>query len=167
MADGKLQDERPSRIAADTEVRIAFLPPFEREIGHCWLRRLNAFPGADELAAVADDDLQPTRSALRVYENGVPLGPAHAPHSTIRHLGAGAFSHWKDTIYFSSTDGTNPNSNGRAYELRVGHDDRQYGGQDRLEPDESGAPPDSRSKLERPASLVPAIASAKKSSLMW
>lgn len=135
MADGKLRNEKPSRgpgeavgmptahqmrpLMADTEVRIALLPPFEREIGQCWLQRLSAVPEAGELAAIADDDSEPTRSPLWVYENGVPLGPAHAPHATIRDLGAGAFSHWKDTLYLSSSDGTDPNSNGRSYELRL------------------------------------------------
>lgn len=67
-------------------------------------------------------------NVVAVYENGIPLGPPHALHEEIRRLGGGRFSHWGDTIYFSSSDGSNPNENGRAYEIAIAHDDSPAGG---------------------------------------
>jgi hypothetical protein len=56
------------------------------------------------------------RSPLMLYENATPLGPAHAEHADIVKYGHGRFSHWNDSGFiFSSSDGTNPKSNGRTY----------------------------------------------------
>src|SRR5262249_59447289 len=46
------------------------------------------------------------------------LAPAHASHSEIVELGAGRHSHWTSQLYFSTSDGTDPNSNGKQYALR-------------------------------------------------
>lgn len=63
----------------------------------------------------------PTRATTRVYEDGRPLGPAHSSHEAIRQVGRGRFSHWGETLYFSSSDGTDPRSNGRAYTTAAAH----------------------------------------------
>src|SRR5262245_50143355 len=52
---------------------------------------------------------------LTLFEDGYPLGPVDALHDTIRETGSGAYSHWSDTLYFSSTDGSDPRTNGRVY----------------------------------------------------
>ncbi|MDB4923342.1 hypothetical protein [Mucilaginibacter sp.] len=67
------------------------------------------------LPEVGDSDQQPTISTLRLFENGVELGPAHAVHNDIRRYGQGQFSHWGDVLIFSSSDNTNPLANGRKY----------------------------------------------------
>lgn len=59
------------------------------------------------------------RSSLRVLENGVPLGPAHARHRHIVSQGGGCFSHWGCDLYFSSSDNTDPSRNGRHYQIAV------------------------------------------------
>jgi hypothetical protein len=70
-------------------------------------------PALDDLADSSD---APLRSPYVVYENDLPLGPAHTIHSEISKLGHGRFSHWKDIGFiFSSSDGTDPTSNGRKY----------------------------------------------------
>ncbi len=59
-------------------------------------------------------------STIIVFENGKKLGPAHAQHQDIRDNGAGRYSHWggePETLYFSSSDNTNPRTNGRTYEI--------------------------------------------------
>ncbi|MBZ0253665.1 MAG: hypothetical protein K8I02_10030, partial [Candidatus Methylomirabilis sp.] len=66
-----------------------------------------------------DDEADGARSRLVVYEDGVPLGPPHAGHEDIRKVGGGRFSHWKDKVYFSTSDNTNPNVNGRRYTVRI------------------------------------------------
>lgn len=54
-----------------------------------------------------------------VLENGKPLpGPAGALHDDIRKIGRGRFSFWADDVYFSSTDNSPPDHNGRSYEIR-------------------------------------------------
>jgi hypothetical protein len=52
-----------------------------------------------------------------VLENGSPIGKPHALHDDIRTVGGGLYSHWKDTLYFSTSDNSDPNSNGRSYSL--------------------------------------------------
>jgi hypothetical protein len=54
-------------------------------------------------------------SALRLFENGKELGPAHAPHAGIRASGGGRYSHWKTLLYFSASDGSDPRTNGCVY----------------------------------------------------
>jgi|GEM_PF-3239689 len=61
----------------------------------------------------------PYKSQLRFFENVKMLGPAHTIHEKIRETGMGAFSHWKKDIYFSSSDNTNPQTNGRRYSISV------------------------------------------------
>ncbi|UVO39197.1 glycosyltransferase [Bradyrhizobium arachidis] len=65
--------------------------------------------------AAGDDEHHPARSALELFEDGVPLGPAHALHEEIEKLGEGRFSHWGRNLMFSSSDGQDPRHNGRRY----------------------------------------------------
>ncbi len=67
----------------------------------------------------ADSSATPTVSKLRIYENGVELGPAHSRHDDIATKGQGRFSHWVDNLYFSASDNSNPLTNGRSYTFRV------------------------------------------------
>lgn len=48
-------------------------------------------------------------------EDDTPLAPTHALHFRIRSLGGGPYSHWQNRLLFSTSDNTNPNSNGRVY----------------------------------------------------
>ncbi len=54
-----------------------------------------------------------------VTEDGRPLGPGHALHDDIRTLGGGRYSLWAGSVYFSSSDGSDPAANGRAYALEA------------------------------------------------
>jgi chitodextrinase len=72
----------------------------------------------------ADIASSPLRSTLRVFENGVELTQAHADHGQIETIGLGRFSHWMDefgyeALYLSTTDNTNPATNGRTYTFRT------------------------------------------------
>jgi hypothetical protein len=42
---------------------------------------------------------------------------SHAPHAEIVRDGAGRYSHWGSYLYFSSLDNSDPNRNGRRYEI--------------------------------------------------
>lgn len=67
----------------------------------------------------ADDVDHPQRSVAVLLEDGRPLGPAHAVHATIRKNGGGAFSHWLELVYFSTSDGSDPRTNGKEYVLQL------------------------------------------------
>lgn len=87
--------------------------PFQREQGHCWQIRLS------EYEASADTGEKPQQSMLALYENDRQIGAAHSIHSHIREYGQGRYSHWGQYLYFSSTDNTDPNKNGRKYSVKV------------------------------------------------
>ncbi len=55
------------------------------------------------------------RSHLALFEDGVPLGPAHQRHELIRSSGGGRYSHLNKRLVFSTSDGSDPNTNGRRY----------------------------------------------------
>jgi hypothetical protein len=58
------------------------------------------------------------RSRLLLYEDGKLLGPAHSAHVDIMAEGLGRWSHWgARSIQFSSSDNTDPRTNGRQYRI--------------------------------------------------
>lgn len=63
-----------------------------------------------------DDNANHRRSTIIFTENGIPLSP-HRPHDDIRKKGKGLFSHWNKHLIFSSTDNSDPRTNGKAYEI--------------------------------------------------
>lgn len=67
-----------------------------------------------------DNATSKEQSVLRLFENGVELGPAHSVHDDIRNLGKGRFSHWGTTVIFSASDNTDPRTNGRSYTYVMG-----------------------------------------------
>jgi hypothetical protein len=78
-------------------------------------RAFTASLPADLPAGDAPEEL--FRSDLVLFEDGMPLGPAHERHNRIREHGGGAYCHWGTTLYFSASDGSDPNANGRVYSL--------------------------------------------------
>jgi hypothetical protein len=69
---------------------------------------------ARDFGLQTDGDTNPAASPIRLFENGV--GSAHSAHQDIRTLGGGRFSDWNaGAIYFSSSDNSDPRSNGRIY----------------------------------------------------
>lgn len=53
-----------------------------------------------------------------VLENGSPLPAGDASHDEIRKLGNGSYSFWGRFVYFSASDNSAPDSNGRSYAIR-------------------------------------------------
>jgi hypothetical protein len=84
----------------------------------------NAYRVTQNFGTAADTAAAPTASQLRIFENGVEIGPAHTAHADIRTSGDGRFSHWSDgttaSLYFSASDNSNPMTNGRTYTYLVG-----------------------------------------------
>lgn len=108
------------RVIADGNGRWRIDSPLLREEGHCWQFDLAHIEMASALAAVADDVGLWRRSTLRLFENDGELGPGHALHFRIRADGAGLYSHWQNRLLFSTSDNSNPNTNGRAYSFTIG-----------------------------------------------
>jgi hypothetical protein len=96
----------PAYIEGEIDVRDAV-----HKSGHVYMVKQNFDTAGDTSKAL-------NASTLRIYENGVPLGPAHSADADIRELGKGRYSHWEDTLYFSSSDNSDPRTNQRRYTYR-------------------------------------------------
>lgn len=98
--------------------KVLSAPGIDQELGHAFVvSPLSVgFPlGLLELRT--DSYYAPSESSLQVFEDGRPLGPPHAPHDAIRTEGGGRYSHWNDSLYFSTSDNTDPKTNQRTYEV--------------------------------------------------
>jgi hypothetical protein len=70
---------------------------------------------APQLEYQANNGEEPRRSKVMLYEDGRMLGLAHAMHDHIVRFGKGRFSHYGPNLYFSASDNSDPNQNGRTY----------------------------------------------------
>ncbi len=86
--------------------------PCVAEQGLCW----HVYVGSAQLA----DDISGGQSPVRLFENDRELGPPHAIHNSVREEGGGRFSHWSGHLWFSTSDGSDPRSNGRTYSITLG-----------------------------------------------
>lgn len=93
----------------ESRVQVPLEGPYVSEGRYCFSADIH------QLADVSDFEGFPRRSALMLYEDGVPLGLAHFSHEEIRIHGSGRFVHWGTRLYFSASDSTNPNFNGHRY----------------------------------------------------
>jgi hypothetical protein len=96
----------PAFIEGDINVRAG-----AHETGHSYMVK-------QDFDTPGDTSNAPKGSNLKIYEDGVALGPAHSQHADIRQFGRGRYSHWEDALYFSSSDNSNPLTNQRRYTYR-------------------------------------------------
>ena len=75
-----------------------------------------------QLQGASDDGDHPDRSPWVLLEDGTPLGPPHSLHEPIENVGLGRWSHWQDSVMFSTSDNTDPRANGRGYRLVTYHE---------------------------------------------
>jgi hypothetical protein len=97
--------------------KIRLVPPFTRLNASKFAVAIEKYKLFDELADTDDNN---ARSTIELYENNRRLGPAHSNASEIANLGYGRFSHWREkrtAVLWSSSDNTDPITNGRAYWL--------------------------------------------------
>lgn len=97
-------------IDADRQ-RARVQAPFVHTNENCWSTQL------PKLASEADTSDKPRKSSLRLYEDEMMLTFAHTSHDAIRQFGLGRYSHWGETLYFSTSDNSDPNTNGRVYSI--------------------------------------------------
>lgn len=93
---------------------VQIVKPFTRD-NHAaipWQFGLERFAALGDNPHVEGDKTSP----IALYEDGKELGPAHSTFKDIYHLGGGRFSHLKGRQFvFSTSDNSDPNTNGRAY----------------------------------------------------
>jgi SAM-dependent methyltransferase len=110
-----VHDDHGARVPQPVDVDASTLrplsPPFRRESGFAWQIAL------PELTSIADDLESPHRSRLVLLENGSPLWLRHTQHDEIRTRGMGTYSHWRDALILSTPDNSDPNTNGRTYQV--------------------------------------------------
>ena len=94
-------------------VNLELRGPYRHEQGYSWTLY---FP---KLTRWADSLELPEYSTLMIYENGRAFGLGHSNHDSIRNIRGGRFSHWGDELYFSSSDNSNPNTNGKQYSIKI------------------------------------------------
>lgn len=99
-------------------------PPYLNSNGHGWGFSLSMHQQLHSLRGVCDTSAYPDRSPLRLLEDGKPLGPPHSLHQRIREEGQGRYSHWAENVlFFSTSDNSDPNENGREYMIEWQADD--------------------------------------------
>ena len=84
------------------------LQGFRRNEGHCWVASVPPELLSDKEGA----------SRLVIFEDDRQLGPSHSAYEDIRRKGGGRFTHWGPEVYFSTTDNSDPRTNGRRYHAK-------------------------------------------------
>jgi len=93
-------------------IQIRLSGPYANINGNCWSATLG------DLSKLSDDvDWQ--QSPISLYEDGVKMASPHAQHEEIKGIGKGRYSCWGNVVLFSTTDNSDPNTNGRHYTLKV------------------------------------------------
>jgi len=97
--------------------------PFEEVLDPEKMKRYSNYRGKEALMyTYTMENRAPSdkggRSRVILLEDGVPLEPAHAGHIDTIINGEGRWSHWGSRgIYFSSSDNSDPRTNGREYRV--------------------------------------------------
>ncbi len=104
-------EETPTFVMAVETVTLA--KPFSPMGGRAWSATLIG------LAGKADTSEEPRRSSVGLFEDGVELCKPHASYEEIVKIGMGRYSHWGDLVRFSTSDNSDPNTNGRTYAALV------------------------------------------------
>lgn len=68
------------------------------------------------------DDVTNGRSPVFLFEDGRQLPYPHRSHDSIAANGGGSFSIWDGALWFSTSDGSDPNDNQRIYTLAIASD---------------------------------------------
>ncbi|AYV84294.1 MAG: class I SAM-dependent methyltransferase [Hyperionvirus sp.] len=72
-----------------------------------------------EYQGISDSTENPNKSELILYEDEIPLKECHSLHEYIRNIGEGRYSHWDKHIYFSTSDNSDPTTNGKIYKAVI------------------------------------------------
>lgn len=87
--------------------------PFAHQKGKMWGAALA------DMVEQADAVGAERRSPVFLFEDGRQLPRPHTTHAEIAAHGHGRFSHWGTSLYFSTLDGSDPNTNRHRYEILI------------------------------------------------
>ena len=89
-------------------------PPFSVKLGDYGYK-----VSIPQFVQLGDTERDMRHSRAVMCEGDLQMGPGHSPHAEIAAKGFGRFSHYQEEIIFSSSDNTDPNSNGRQYKIVI------------------------------------------------
>jgi hypothetical protein len=89
-------------------------PPFSVKLGDYGYK-----VSIPQLMQPGDTEANMQRSRTVMCEGDLRIGPGHTPYTEIGTKGFGRFIHYQNEIAFSSSDNTDPNSNGRQYKIVI------------------------------------------------
>lgn len=92
----------------------------EHDSGCAYTAPIEARPYGWPITQYSGDSVEhPSASKSRLLEDGKPVGTPHALHEAIRQSGRGDYSHWGPSLFFSTSDCTDPRSNGLRYAVSL------------------------------------------------
>ena len=100
------------KIIAETKT-IDLKGPFKKVNGNCWSVSLPEFESDCDSCEFL------RRSPLIMFEDKYRLTINHASHEHIITPGRGLYSHWGKDLLFSTTDNSDPNTNGKSYTIKI------------------------------------------------
>jgi hypothetical protein len=104
---------------APPRVVASWLAPREIRLAPPYLYLEGAAYTATAPAGLASDNaVNPRASVVLLLEDGMPLAPPHSLNLDVEQTGHGAYNHWGQQITFSTSDNSDPNTNGRVYSIR-------------------------------------------------
>lgn len=98
-----------------TDSRMVDLPPDEMR---SWRNDAGVVVRLDLPADEGDAGPTPRRSRWILFEDNIPIGRGHDLHDEIESRGHGRYSHWKDQVIFTASDGSDPRTNNKRYQLK-------------------------------------------------
>ncbi|WP_316839641.1 pectate lyase [Pedobacter gandavensis] len=104
----------------DSQAIVSNTTPVSLDLSNAALDEGFAYKISRNFGITGDSNTQPSISTLRVFEDGKELGAAHSSHASIRTTGKGKFSHWGNSLIFSTSDNSDPRKNGRKYTFTTG-----------------------------------------------
>ena len=109
--------KRVTEITPQGSLVAALYPPYVHDGGMAWrAERMLQFDEKVLLPYADDPKVEGGISPVIVYEDAKPLGPAHSNFAEISKVGNGRFNYWiGQGLIFSTSDGSDPNRNGRRY----------------------------------------------------
>ncbi|MBO6553322.1 MAG: methyltransferase domain-containing protein [Roseitalea sp.] len=112
--EDKRSSEKPRPL---DDVELVPMDEVVRITGSSGMLRAARLPS--EWRQMADDETD-SASPLLLFEDGKLVGPAHSPHKLVADHGGGSYSHWRDALWFSSSDTLPPELNNRTYTAMLG-----------------------------------------------
>lgn len=106
----KRAPQKRTFMRAGKLIELSDLQPF---------RTRSAIAQLPDWVTAGDDERDLYRSTLRLFEDGVEIGPAHMNHDAMDEQANGGYSHWGARLFFTSSTGESPLDNGRRYTALV------------------------------------------------